>query len=367
MANQIINIELQKEIDSINMDVNETELPATSSTNHAATQTSPAEPDHEDEITIEVGVSQGVYYGQMMPQPLLSAEELASDLVSPSIYERRGFIIQFINNNANCSPTVIGGVRTSEKDVRKIPHFLSVNKRTVRNLAVINLHRHLRDTQCATAVAEFLNDEDYGMSFSMASLSPRGSTLNPSRRNEAPMFYCHLPGLVDPCYIAPLVEGGHDSAHVVNCYIHLLPASQRRNAVLAKAREAQSAAQANSVAARNEAARESPPTVPINYSNTLGPAFGNNSNRGKANRSRSDLRPRPYQHMNRQQQQYQQDAHQQHQNSPRQSSPPKATIGQAINLARAPKSKVIQSPPLPAVKPPSWVSGSPSKDLPNHL
>ena len=52
MANQIINIELQKEIDSINMEVTETELPATSSTNHAATQTSPAEPDHEDEITI---------------------------------------------------------------------------------------------------------------------------------------------------------------------------------------------------------------------------------------------------------------------------------------------------------------------------
>ena len=75
--------------------------------------------------------------------------------------------------------------------------------------------------------------------------------------------------------------------------------------------------------------------------------------------------------MNRQQQQYQQDANQQHQNShqnsPHQASPPKATIGQAINLARAPKRQVIQSPPLPDVKPPTWVSGSPSKDLPDHL
>ena len=179
MASQT-NLDLQREIDSINMEAGDVDMPATSSMIHAATQTSPSSPTHEAEITIVIGTSGSVYYGQMMPQTVLTPEELTSDLVSPSIYERRGFIIQFVNNNANCSPTVIGGVRTSERDVRKIPNFLTINKTTIRNLAVCTLNRHLRDTLCGTGATEFLSDEDYGISYSMASLSPRGSTLNPS-------------------------------------------------------------------------------------------------------------------------------------------------------------------------------------------
>ena len=178
-----------------------------------AALTSPASPTHEVAVTIDIGNSAGVYYGQFMPQPALTAEELMSDLVNPSIYQRNGFIIQFVNNNANCSPTVIGVVRTNDKDVRRIPNFLTLNNTVIQSLAVSALNRHLRDTMCGTGATEFLNNDDYGISYSLASLSPRGSTLNPSRRNEAPILYCHLPaGFADPCYIAQLAEGGMDSA-----------------------------------------------------------------------------------------------------------------------------------------------------------
>ena len=357
MSNQV-NTDLQREIATINLENDDIDMPVVPSTSQAAL-TSPASPTHEVAVTIDIGNSAGVYYGQFMPQPALTAEELMSDLVNPSIYQRKGFIIQFVNNNANCSPTVIGGVRTSEKDVRRIPNFLTLNNTVIRSLAVSALNRHLRDTMCGTGATEFLNNEDYGISYSLASLSPRGSTLNPSRRNEAPIFYCHLPGFTDPCYIAQLAEGGMDSAHVVNCYVHLLPANQRRNAIIAKAKEA-ALAEANTI----EVAPTTSQNSPITFTNTLGNVF--NGNKNKVARPRSNSRPRPYQHMSKQQQQHQRDANYQHQNAQHQGNPPKATIGQAINLAKVQRTKT-QNPPLPATKPPTWAARSPSKDLPSHL
>ena len=112
------SIDLQKEISTLNLE-EDTEM-----VNPVTIQTSPASPTHEAEVTIEVGTSNGVHYGQYTPPAPLTNEELMSEFVSPSIYQRRGFIVQFVNNNANCSPTVIGGLRTNETDVRKIPPLL---------------------------------------------------------------------------------------------------------------------------------------------------------------------------------------------------------------------------------------------------
>ena len=131
------SIDLQKEISTLNLD-DDAEM-----VNHVAVQTSPTSPTHEAEVTIEVGTSNGVYYGQYTPPAPLTNEELMSEFVNPSIYQRRGIIIQFINNNANCSPTVIGGLRTNETDVRKIPNYLSVNKTILKRLASQTLVKHL--------------------------------------------------------------------------------------------------------------------------------------------------------------------------------------------------------------------------------
>ena len=125
-----------------------------------------------------------------------------------------------------------------------------------------------------------------------------------------------------------------DSAHVVNCYVHLLPANQRRNAIIAKAKEA-ALAEANTI----EVAPTTSQNSPITFTNTLGNVF--NGNKNKVARPRSNSRPRPYQHMSKQQQQHQRDANYQHQNqnAHHQGNPPKATIGQAINLAKVQKTK----------------------------
>ena len=329
----------------------ETSHAATATEIAIVTATSPASPTHTMEATIDVGTSNGVYYGQYAPPAPLSNEELASEFVNPSIYQRKGFIIQLINNNANCSPTVIGGLRTNETDVRRIPNFLSANKTVLRQLAGRALARHLRDTQSGVAALEYLTDEDFGMSFSMASLSLRGATLNPSRRNEGPIFYCHLPGFVDPCYIGQTIDGLVDSAHVVNLYIHILPANLRRNAVIKKHRDAL-AKDAEAVKANMQASMQA--NLPANPDSTSGPAQ-NTSNRengykqGKP-KSRNDPRIKPYQKP---------------QNS---NSPPHGTMGQAISKAKGKKMKAVMSdPPLPSTSRPAWANTQAPKDLPPHL
>ena len=263
-----------------------------------------------------------------------------SEFVSPSVYTRKGFIIQFVNNNAKCSATLIGGFRTSEKDVRKIPSFIETNETFIKKLAVEVLTRHLRETQCGVGAMEFLCDEDYGMSFSLASLSPRGMSLNPSRRHDGPLFYCHLPGLCEPCYINQTPGEGVDSAHVVNCYIHLLPSAQRRKSIVAKNKEVQVSDLKSSIT-----------TTP-------------QPRMGKAPRLRSHSRPRPYSKNGVQQSSNQRTSGGQRQQHPTSQS----TIDQAINQAKARKNEASQhsNPQLPSTGPLPRISGK-TNDLPDDL
>ena len=183
------------------------------------------------------------------------------------------------------------------------------------------------------------------MSFSMASLSLRGATLNPSRRNEDPIFYCHLPGFFDPCYIGQTVDGLVDSAHVVNLYIHILPANLRRNAVIKKHHEAQ-AKEAEAIKASMQISPDSTSGPSQNTSN-----HENSYKQGKP-KSRIDPRTKPYQKP-------------QNHNS---NSPPHGTVGQAISQAKGKKMKAVTSnPPLPSTSRPAWANNTAPKDLPPHL
>ena len=196
------------------------------------------------------------------------------------------------------------------------------------------------------------------MSFSLASLSLRGSTLNPSRRNEAPVFYCHLPGFTDPCYIGQTMEGTVDSAHVVNCYIHLLPANLRRNAILKKSQELQSL-EADSI--NSAPAMQSGPTPGSSRNNT---PVDYSIKQNKTNHPRTAPRMKPYQTTKRPNRQQQH-----HNNVFDGSSPPNGTIGQPIANARVKKQRnAVSNPPLPSTSRPSWANGNPSpEDLPSHL
>ena len=99
------------------------------------------------------------------------------------------------------------------------------------------VQKHLIANQCSVGVNEALSPEDFGLSFSIASLSPRALTLNPNGKAEGPLFYAAYPGLTEEVFLGTNDDGTHDSAHLVNVYVNLLEPNKRRHLVLRKIRE----------------------------------------------------------------------------------------------------------------------------------
>ena len=181
----------------------------------------------------------------------LSEDEIRSDLVDHSFLTKKGIMVQFINTNCSgCSP-VFGGIRLGLSDIRKAPAYLSKYKRLIRQHAVKALTQHLQDMQSSLGAGELINIDEFGMTFTVASVNNLGALMNPGRRQEGPLFFCHFPALVEPFVLAHEDwETGteREAVHMINCYIHLLPNHQRRNTILHRLKEEKIALQAISAA-----------------------------------------------------------------------------------------------------------------------
>jgi hypothetical protein len=169
---------------------------------------------------------------QAFHQLKITEKEVVCKFVDMTVYHNKGVLLQFINMNATGATTLIGGTRIHVRDIRKLPSFLDRHTAIVREYAVTQLHQHLLDTHCATGVTESLSFEDYSLSFSVASLSELGRKTIPMNRNEGPLLYCLCEHLVEPVPLFTNPDGTLNTAYIVNVYIHLLSASQRRGAVL---------------------------------------------------------------------------------------------------------------------------------------
>ena len=164
----------------------------------------------------------------------LEQADLECAFAEESFFHNKGVILQFINNNCTGATSLIGGIRLHLDDIRKIPAYLDRNASRIKHYAILCLDRHIKANQCATGAGETLCHDDYGISFSLASVSPRGMMLHPSKRQEGQLFYCLYPGLNEPFFLGTNPDGTDDVAHVVNVFIHLMPIGQRRTAVLLK-------------------------------------------------------------------------------------------------------------------------------------
>ena len=167
----------------------------------------------------------------------LERKELECCFLDGSFFTQKGVILQFINNNCAGATSLIGGLRLALTDIRKVPAYLDRHSNRIKYYAVKCLDRHIRSNQCITGAGERLNTDHYGISYSLASVSQRGMMLNPSKRQEAPLFYAMFPGLVEPTFLANNPDGTDDYAHVVNVFIHLMPAAQRRCVYLQRLNE----------------------------------------------------------------------------------------------------------------------------------
>ena len=174
--------------------------------------------------------------GQFQREPL-KEQDVLCDYIHESMVKKSGIIVQFSNSNAAGATSMIGGVRLGLTDIRKAPSYLQRNKALLNQHAMRMLLRHFQDTQCAAGAGEPLTADDFGLTFSLASVSRPGAALNPSKRNEGPLFYCLFSGLTEA---APLEEHSWNDGRIaelnyfINGYIHLLPQSQRRYRVIHK-------------------------------------------------------------------------------------------------------------------------------------
>ena len=167
----------------------------------------------------------------------LKEHEILCDHVHESLIKKSGIIIQFLNSNAAGATSMIGGVRLGLTDIRKVPSYVARNKNLLKQHAMRMLQRHFSDTQCAAGAGEPLTADDFGLTFSLASVSRSAAALNPARRNEGPLFYCLFSSLTEATSLEEVNwNDGRVSevTHFINGYIHLLPQSQRRYRVIHK-------------------------------------------------------------------------------------------------------------------------------------
>ena len=160
--------------------------------------------------------------------PPLDVTEFQCDQIDPTIYQKKGVLLQICNTNASAHATIIGGIRLAVEDIRRIPAYVQRYRTNIKKVAVRVLNRHLQESQCSVGLHETLSLDDYCMTFTVATLSQRARQLNPHNRGEAPLFYCLLPGMLEPVILMANEDGTYQTGHIVNLYIHLLPAHHRR-------------------------------------------------------------------------------------------------------------------------------------------
>ena len=162
----------------------------------------------------------------------LDPTTLTCEYLDETFFKNKGVVVNFLNSNCPGATNLIGGFRLALSDVRKMPAYLSKHKDKIRAYAVKSLDRHILDNLCSTGAGDTLSSGDYGISFTVASVTEKGAQLNPSGRHEGPLYYCSMPGLLEPVSVGFNEDDSLDQAHIINAYIHLLPAVQRRPQVL---------------------------------------------------------------------------------------------------------------------------------------
>jgi hypothetical protein len=266
----------------------------------------------------------------------LSEEEVKSDLVDDSFHKKRGMFVQFLNQGCPGTPMVIGGIQINCSDIRRAPAYLSRNKRLIKQHATRCLMKHFQDMQSGAGANETLTVDDFGMTFSVASVSQIRATLNPSRRQEGPMFFCHFPALVEATTLVHADWNNGllgETVHVINAYISLLPAHQRRHVIIAKAKEEKAASQNAAAAAlvQSPCPAKKPKAGPVaSGSMPLNQRFTQPQRVSQEDQMREEL----------------------------------ANLRQMVQRLQG---QALPNPPLPATKPPVWPSKDQGPDLPDDF
>ena len=193
--------------------------------------------------------------------------DFVCEYVDADAYKSRGTLLQFLNQNCADAASVIGCVRIPVSEAPLLPAYLARNRQLIRRHAIRHLSRHLIDVQSSAGAGEKLCDDDYGMSYMLASTSKAARALQPSGKQEGPLQFCLYPHLNAPVTLYVNPDGSREKVHVINVYIHLYDVNRRRRAVLMRAEEnrikAEEAKIAASLAAKPAVTFTPPPVVAV--------------------------------------------------------------------------------------------------------
>ena len=285
---------------------------------------------------------------QPLAQLALTEEEMHSDMVDDSFHRKKGMFIQFINTGCPGTPPVFGGIRINCTDIRRAPAYLSRNRRLIKQHATRQLMKHFAEMQHCGGANESLSMDDFGMSFSVASVSSIGAIVNPGKRQEGPMFFCHYPALVET---TPLLHADWnngqlgESVHILNAHVSLLPTHLRRHVVIQKAKEEKAAA------ALVVSQPAPPPQNPQPAKKPKLSPQASTSNGATQRPTHNPQAPRPFR-----------DAR-----DTRDNNELRDEISALYAMVNRLQAQVLPSPPLPATKPLVWPSRDQGPDLPDDM
>ncbi len=164
----------------------------------------------------------------------LKSKDMFCDVFEPEMLSRKGCILQYVNLNSIGATNMIGATGIGVTDARKVPLYIWRHKSVIRQHAVAALQQHLLDTQCSAGVLEVLTVEDYSLSFSWASITEEGRSLNPFGRNELPLAYAAFDRLIAPRLLS---KDDTTGSLVVNVFIMLQEPAKRRGSVIKRSKE----------------------------------------------------------------------------------------------------------------------------------
>ena len=201
--------------------------------------TQPTQPAVGGQSNLNLGAAQGssspsTELDRAFQMMQLRPKEFVCEFYDLEMATKKGVVLQYINNNAAGSACMIGSTRINIVDPRKVPLYLARNMSIIRQHAVSTLKIHFKNTLCAAGALEKLSADDFSISFSWASITDAGRSLNPRGLSELPLGYAAYEYLVAPMWLSRADPG---PSYVVNVHIYLQEPMRRITTVIQKAKE----------------------------------------------------------------------------------------------------------------------------------
>lgn len=140
-----------------------------------------------------------------------------------------GAILQFVTNQCNDAPGIIGAIRLPVSDPLDIGGYITENWISLKEIARSHLDDHMRRCNHHVGWGEHLALEDYSFGTTVATVSAAARAMNPYGRLEAGMWTLLTPTLLDPVRV-DIVENGRrleSWQYVLNGFIHLNECGRR--------------------------------------------------------------------------------------------------------------------------------------------